>query len=175
MQKYILDDPEDDATRLLFVMKQSLHPLLAALAKRHQALVTLGISFVIDHGGRIRESLRPAASTLDAVQLPILFAYVWSPFSSTRGVVEIELTVESCAATLEQLSLFERSVLGQVEGPRRDLEAANRALARLRAEFGDESVVCAQLNDGHLPEARFIWEPLRYVINSRTNAIRSKL
>jgi len=70
-QKYILDDPEDDATRLLFVMKQSLHPLLAVLAKRHQALVTLWISFVIDHGGRIRESLRPAAPTLDAVQIAV--------------------------------------------------------------------------------------------------------
>ena len=159
-QKYILDDPEDDATRLLFVIKRSLYPLLAVLAKRHQALVTLWISFVIDHGGRIRESLRPAAPTLDAVQIADLIRLRLESLQLDGGVVEIELTVESCAATLEQLSLFERSVLGQVEGPRRDLEAANRALARVRAEFGNESVVCAQLNDGHLPEARFIWEPL---------------
>jgi len=49
------------------------------------------------------------------------------------------------------------------ERPTRDLDAANRALARLRAEFGDESVVCAKLTDGHLPEARFTWEPLSRV------------
>jgi protein ImuB len=162
-QKYILEDPEDDATRLLFVIKQLLHPLLALLAKRHQALVTLWISFAIDHGGRIRESVRPAAPTLDAVQIADLIRLRLESFQLDAGVVEIELTVESCAATREQLSLFERSVLGQVEAPRRDLEAANRALARLRAEFGDESVVCAKLNDGHLPEARFIWEPLHRV------------
>ena len=54
--------------------------------------------------------------------------------------------------------------------PRRDLEAANRALARLRAEFGDQSVVCAKLNDGHLPEARFIWEPLHRIQVPKPNA-----
>ena len=39
------------------------------------------------------------------------------------------------------------------EKPSRDLDAANRALARLRAEFGEESVVCARLTDGHHPES----------------------
>ena len=170
IQKYILDDPEDDATRLLFVIKQLLNPLLAALAKRHQALVTLSISLVIDHSNRIRESLRPAASTLDAVQLTDLIRLRLESLQLDAGVVEIELTVESCAATREQLSLFERSVLGQIEGARRNLEAANRALARLRAEFGDQSVVCAKLNDGHLPEARFIWEPLHRIQFPKPNA-----
>jgi protein ImuB len=72
-------------------------------------------------------------------------------FSS--GVTEIELEAGACAATVEQLRLFN-------EGPKRDLDAANRALARLRAEFGDSAVVQAKLRDGHLPEARFAWEPL---------------
>jgi protein ImuB len=49
------------------------------------------------------------------------------------------------------------------EGPARDLDAANRALARLRAEFGDDAVVQAKLKNGHLPEARFAWEPLSRV------------
>jgi protein ImuB len=72
------------------------------------------------------------------------------------GAIEIELTAETCTATSEQLRLIR-------EGPARDLEAANRALARLRAEFGDDAVVCARLIDGHLPEARFTWEPLTQV------------
>ena len=67
--------------------------------------------------------------------------------------------------------LFERLVLSpsamlrinSVEGPARDLDAANRALARLRAEFGDDAVVQAKLKNGHLPEARFAWEPLSRV------------
>ncbi len=44
--------------------------------------------------------------------------------------------------------------------PRRDLAAANRALARLRAEVGEQAVVRAVLRAGHLPEASFAWEPL---------------
>ena len=36
-------------------------------------------------------------------------------------------------------------------------------LARLRAEFGDDAVVQAKLTNGHLPEARFTWEPLNRV------------
>ncbi|MCY3845341.1 MAG: hypothetical protein OXH69_17600, partial [Acidobacteria bacterium] len=40
-----------------------------------------------------------------------------------------------------------------------DPAAANRALARIRAEFGDGAVVRARLVEAHLPEARFAWEP----------------
>jgi protein ImuB len=44
--------------------------------------------------------------------------------------------------------------------PKRDLGAARRAIARLRAALGDRAVVRAALRDGHLPEARFEWQPL---------------
>jgi protein ImuB len=54
-------------------------------------------------------------------------------------------------ASREQLRMF-------ADKPRRDLAAANRALARLRAELGDEAVVRARLREGHLPEAGFAWE-----------------
>ena len=37
------------------------------------------------------------------------------------------------------------------------------ALQLRRAEFGDDAVVQAKLKDGHLPEARFAWEPLNRV------------
>jgi len=72
------------------------------------------------------------------------------------GVIEIELTAEEYPATREQLRLF-------AEKPARDLDAANRSLARLRAEFGDDAVVQAKLTNGHLPEACFTWEPLSRV------------
>ena len=155
-QKVILDDAESDSTRLLFLIKQLLHPLLTTLAARHQALVALWLSLLIDHGNYFKESLRPAVPTLDAVQLLDLVRLRLESLQLTAGAIEIELSAEACAATSEQLRLFR-------EGPRRDLEAANRALARLRAEFGDDAVVCAKLTDGHLPEARFTWEPLRQI------------
>jgi protein ImuB len=152
-QKSILDDAESDATRLLFLVKQLLHPLMAALAARGQALTTLWLSLLIDHGDRLKEPLRPAAPTLDAAQILDLVRLRLESLQLAAGVAEIELGAETCAATSEQLRLF-------TENPGRDLDAANRALARLRAEFGAESVVCAKLTDGHLPEARFTWEPL---------------
>lgn len=155
-QKTILDDAESDSTRLLFLIKQLLHPLLTTLAARHQALVALWVSLLIDHGNYFKESLRPAVPTLDAVQLLDLVRLRLESLQLAAGVIEIELSAEACAATSEQLRLFN-------EKPTRDLEAANRALARLRAEFGDDAVVSAKLTDGHLPEARFTWEPLHRV------------
>jgi protein ImuB len=69
---------------------------------------------------------------------------------------------EGSAATTEQLRIF-------ADQPARDLDAANRALARLRAEFGDQAVVQAKLTDRHLPEARFTWEPLDRVKLPKNN------
>ncbi len=152
-QTIILDDAESDSTRLLFLIKQLLHPLLSTLAARHQALVVLWLSLLIDHGDRFKESLRPAVPTLDAVQLLDLVRLRLESLRLAAGAIEIELSAEACTATSEQLRLFN-------EKPTRDLEAANRALARLRAEFGDDAVVSAKLTDGHLPEARFTWEPV---------------
>jgi len=155
-EKVILDDAESDSTRLLFLIKQLLHPLLSTLAARHQALVALWLSLLIDHGNYFKESLRPAVPTLDAVQLLDLVRLRLESLQLAAGAIEIELSAEACTATSEQLRLFN-------EKPTRDLEAANRALARLRAEFGDDAVVSAKLTDGHLPEARFTWKPLTQV------------
>ena len=164
VERQILDDAEDDATRLLFLVKQLIHPLLRTLAARHQALIELRLSLLIDHGGWLRESLRPAAPTLDAGQILDLARLRLESLRLDAGVVEIELGAETCAATSEQLHLFaEKHLFGEVEGPSRDLDAANRALARLRAEFGDNSIVRARLTDGHLPEACFAWEPISNV------------
>jgi protein ImuB len=160
-QRILLDDGEADSTRLLFLIKQLLHPLLATLARRHQALTMLWLGLLIDHSGRLKELLRPAEPTLDAVQILDLVRLRLESLQLAAGVIEIELSADVCAATSEQLRLFN-------DKPMRDLDAANRALARLRAEFGDESVVYAKLTNGHLPEARFTWEPLSQVNFSQT-------
>ena len=157
-QHRILDDPENDTTRLLFLIKQLLHPMLATLAARAQALASLWLSFLIDRGDWLKEQIRPAVPTLDSGQILDLVRLRLESKRFSSGVTEIGLEAETCAASVEQLRLFERLVLST-----RDLDAANRALARLRAEFGDDAVVQAKLKDGHLPEARFAWEPLNRV------------
>jgi protein ImuB len=155
-QHRILDDPEHDTSRLLFLIKQLLHPMLTPLAARSQALAALGLSLLIDRGGWLKEQVRPAVPTLDLSQLIDLVRLRLESVEFSAGVTEITLEAEACIATAEQLRLFS-------EGPKRDLDAANRALARLRAEFGDDAVVRAKLRDGHLPEARFAWEPLNRI------------
>jgi protein ImuB len=162
-QRRILDDPENDTTRLLFLIKQLLHPMLGALAGRAQVLAVLWLSFSIDRSGWLKEQIRPAVPTLEAGQILDLVRLRLEAMRFPAGAAEIALEAEGCAATSEQLRLFsERSVLSG-EGPARDLDAANRALARLRAEFGDDAVVQAKLTNGHLPEACFAWEPLHRV------------
>ena len=85
---------------------------------------------------------------LDAVELP-------------AGVIEMEITASGVPALAEQHRLI-------VERPRRDLEAANRALARIRSTFGDEAVGRVRLADAHLPEASFRWEPLEQGLGVRS-------
>jgi len=155
-QRLLLDDPESAASRLLFLIKRLLHPLLAALALRGEALAELIVRFLLHRMDWREEPIRPAAPTLDSVQLLDLVRLRLERVEFSAGVVEIELEAKGSPAAREQIRLF-------AERPARDLDAANRALARLRAEFGDGAVVRARLVPGHLPEARFQWEPLKRV------------
>jgi protein ImuB len=171
-----LDDPELETTRLLFLIKHRLHGVLATLAGRGEALRVLHIVLELKSGGaggrtekndnagcsagvdaRRDERLVPAEPTLDAAQLADLVRLRLEAITHRgqlgRGVTAVELTGEGIRATKEQLLLF-------AQRPRRDLRAANRALARLRADLGTEAVTRAVLRDRHLPEARFAFEPL---------------
>ena len=162
-QTLALDDPETDLARLLFLIKRLLHPLLSALVVRGEALAELQLRLFLDGAGWREERLRPAAPTLDALQALDLIRLRLEASRLPAGVIEVELVAQGVPATREQLQLF-------AAAPRRDLDAANRALARLRAEFGDEAVVRARLADGHLPEARFAWEPVDRVAPPRPGA-----
>ncbi len=159
-QRLILDDPETDAMRLLFRIKGLLHPLLKALAVRGEALAGLTLRLQLDGGGWHEEQIRLAAPTLDPVQILDLVRLRLETLELLSGVIEIELTVSSVLALAEQHRLI-------VERPRRDLGAANRALARIRATFGNEAVGRVRLADAHLPEASFRWEPLDRVPSVR--------
>jgi protein ImuB len=147
----LLDDPENDAAGLLFLIKRLMHPMLATLASRGQALATLDVRLRPDRQEWHAERVRPAAPTLDVVQILDLVRLRLESVGVSAGVIEIDIEAGGQPATPEQIQLF-------TEHQQRNLEAGNRALARLRAEFGDDAVVRAVLRKGHLPEARFGWE-----------------
>ncbi len=147
------DDPETDVSRLLFAVKRLLNRVLALIAARSEMLGALTLHLRLDRATAKSEQIRPAAPTLDAVQLLGLVRLRLEALALDSGVVELRVTARAVRTAAAQQGLF-------VERPPRDPAAANRALARVRAEFGDDAVVRARLAEAHLPEAQFAWEPL---------------
>jgi protein ImuB len=161
-ERVLLDDPEKDSERLLFSVKAAVDRLLARLAVRRRAVAALWLELTMQHYGRVEserfekraDCIRPAEPTLDARTLLRLCHLRLEGSPPVAGVIEVRVWADDIPATREQLALF-------ASRPRRDLRAGAEAIARLRAELGDEAVVRAVLRDGHLPEARFGWEPVR--------------
>lgn len=145
--------PEGVSTRLLFAIKRYLHPLIDELEAGGEKIAGLEVVFDTVDGRRERVWVRPAAPTVDEGQLLDLVRLKLESMRMEAGVGALEVVAHTAQGAHEQMALF-------ASGGRRDLEAANQALARVRAEMGEEAVVCAKLRAGHLPEARFRWEPL---------------
>ncbi len=155
----LLDYPEGGVARLLPLIAERLRLMLIALAARREGLTALELGFRLEGSapaapGRIFTSVVSAAPTRNPTLLMELVRLRLEGLHLEGGVVGIELLARGATRELEQLSLFENPAAG------RDLKAADRALARLRAEFGEGAVVRARPREGHLPEARFTWEPL---------------
>jgi protein ImuB len=159
-ERVLLDDPESDVERLLFSIRAAVDRLLGRLAARRRACAALWLELTLQHFGRAEaqrfekraDCIRPAEPTLDPRTLLRLCHLRLEGAPPAAGVIELRVWADDVAATREQLALF-------AQRPRRDLGAAAEALARLRAELGDDAVVRPVLRDGHLPEARFGWEP----------------
>ncbi len=151
-----LEPPDADHTRLLFGLKGKLHGLMKQLAARHQALSMLHLELKLDHADAVDQYIEPAGPTLDVVSLIDLVRLRLESLTLPAPIEEVRLRLEGTDATTEQLALFRTQ-------SRRDLEAAGRAIARLRAAYGPESVTRATLRAAHLPEASFAWEPVAHV------------
>nr|WP_255216544.1 hypothetical protein [Pseudenhygromyxa sp. WMMC2535] len=150
-----LDPPEEKLERLLFRIKPALEGLLRRLADRGAAMSRLRLTLELDHADGQAHLLEPAAPTLDAMQLLELLRLRLEAIGAglPAGVETFTLELEGQRSDPRQIALFRAQ-------QKRDLEAGERALARLRALFGPESVSVAALAPAHLPEARFCWTPL---------------
>ncbi len=146
-----LDYPETNHERLLAVLGPMLRKLLDTLAQRHEVLELLYLRMRLDDSDLREERIAPASPTNDAKQLTLLLRLRVESLALPSGVVELSLRAEGQATAERQLDLIQHT-------PRRDFDAVHKALARIRAEFGDGAVVRARLGEGHLPEAGFAWE-----------------
>ena len=162
----VIDEPESDAWRLLFLVKRLLHPLLERLADRLRAATELRLElWLADRAGtRLREILQPATPSLDAVLLLELVRLRLERLELAAGVERVVITLIDTSASAATLDLFAHQ-------RRRDPDAALRALARIRAELGDQAVVRAAVAPAHLPEARARWLPLTAVPAASPSAL----
>lgn len=160
-ERVLLDEEDDDIDRLVFAMKGPIDRLLDRLAARGRAAAALHVELTLKHGvGRTAlraDCIKPAAPTLDARALLRLVRLRLTGMPPAAPANAIRVWADDISASRDQLALF-------AARPRRDLRAADEALARLRAELGDDAVVRAVLRDGHLPEASFGWERLVHVV-----------
>jgi len=165
MRRLILDHPDHDAVRLVAVVESLLGPLLDEVAHKGHALAELQLGFRFEKLGDHIEGIRPAAPTLDA---RLLLELVRLRLEAVRklpdAVTEVVLVAREVEVEARQRELFAAS-------RRRDLDAANRGLARVRAQLGDEAVTRAKLRDGHLPEARFAWEPVEVLPEAKPRPV----
>lgn len=167
-RELLLDDPELASTGLVFIVKSLLGGLLLAAAHGGQAVVALDIGLEQPGGAeKIERTIRPAEPTLDEGRLIDLVRLNLESLKPKRGVIAVNVHVRTAPATVEQLILFDgRS--------KRDLKEAEKALARVRAEFGDRAVVRVVSTDGHLPEARFRFEPAVDIRLPRPGAVERR-
>jgi protein ImuB len=162
MERQWLDHAETSLDRLLVVIERLLVALARTVEDRARAIGGVQVGLRFERLGDHVETVRPAAPTLDVAHLLDL---VRLRLEAVRrlpdGVCEIVLLAEETEAPPRQRPLLVE------DRPPRDLDAANRALARVRAEVGDRAVVRARLRDGHLPEGSFAWEPLAQLAEPR--------
>lgn len=148
--RVILDHPESQLDRIATQLSAMLAPLLQTLAGRHQGLSHLAVALRLDDGSTADESLEPAEPTQDRAQIESLLRLRLGRVQLGSGVTELALAVRGVSTKRQQLDLFATRS--------RDLAAARRALARIRAEHGDDAVRRAYLHEGQLPEHCFSWE-----------------
>lgn len=185
-RRIVLDHAESDCGRLVNGIDLLLFELLAELERRGEGVAALWVSLVLDSTSSpsrkargaagnsaagssapgsnareskprtVRERLQPAAPTRDREQLLELVRLRLESVQLPVGVIEIVLDAEAVRLSGEQLEAFR-------ERARRDRLAAERALAAVRAELGEQSVLRAEPREVHLPEARFRWTPITHL------------
>jgi protein ImuB len=146
-----LEPADADVARLCFAIKQGLDQLVEDVRHRGASVRALWLRLQFERGGESVQRLEPSASTRNAPLLLELLRLRLSSLSLTDLVARVVLEAELTELAPGQMAIF---------APKRDLAAGDRALARLRASYGDDVVCRATLEDAHLPEAKYRWSGL---------------
>ncbi len=143
-----------DLDRFVAALSDGLQQAVPQVIARGEAITALRLELALEHADARHERLATAAPTLDAGQLLELVRLRFAKEQLAGPIERFTATLDSVAVTRRQLAL-----LATVQA--RDLAAAERALARVTAAFGDGAVSRARLANAHLPEHGFTWERLQ--------------
>jgi protein ImuB len=144
--------------------------LLPKVEQREEAVRTVVLHlFLDDYEDSVHsESVHPARPTRDHRQLGELIALRLRAMDLDCPVSELGVELLVQRQKPHQLSLF-------AAAPARDLTAAERVLARLRSQLGEDAVVRAECRDAFLPEERWRWCPVGELAAPRALAVEPVL
>lgn len=160
--------PVADLTVLLHSIRKLLQKLLPLLLGREEAVAALRVQFFTEDGEERRQVLRPTYPTADLdwlmslVRLRLESWFRRYPLKWGCRVERLVVEVSGEADPEKQGDLFTDWALDtngtgeEVLAPR-DKEAGLWALSQVRAEFGEGTLVRAQLLDHHLPDRDHLW------------------
>ncbi len=147
-----LEPPEGDAVRLLFRLKRLLTPLLRRARARGQQARAVQLLFEHEGGVRTVEGVGAAAPTLNESTWVELLRLCLERTSLHAGVGKVRLELHTIEARPGQLALLPSP-------GRRHTSDVDEGLARVRAEFGPQSVVMAEVRSEHVPDRAYRWHP----------------
>jgi protein ImuB len=144
------DDGVSDLAGLEEVLWELLRNVLDRLRPRAHLVEELTFMLQGEDGERA-EVLKPAQATSNPRVWRRLLELRLASVALTSPVTGVTLDTVSVPPPPPAADLFDR--------PPRDLKRGAKALALIRARWGNDSVVRAALADSHVPEQSFVWQP----------------
>ncbi|MEO6593892.1 MAG: DNA polymerase Y family protein [Planctomycetota bacterium] len=148
-----------DLERFLAALANGLHDAVPVLQERGEAIAALCVTLQLEHAPVRHERLATAVPTLDLEQILELVRLRFAREQLAGPIEHFAVEIDSVTVPRQQLALLAVRC--------RDLAAGARALARLKAAFGDAAVTRARLVPAHLPEHSFRWEPISALATPR--------
>ncbi len=150
-----LDYVESNVEQILKIIQRIWTPLLEKMNDLLQGVREIHIRMKKDISGFCQTRLKTSEPTLNELTLVDLLRLRLDSMKLRDGVTEIAIQLIPGPLPDPQQGLYQHITKSE-----HDLRAANRALARVRAEFGANQILIAKCEDSHLPEESYQWKPL---------------
>ncbi len=145
------DDPILETSALRTVLWELFAEELARLRPRARLVASMTFELLSEDAG-VLEELTPAQPTVSARTWQKLLDLRLESLLLTAAVTGVRLDTMTVPPPPPAADLFDR--------PPRDLKHGQKALALIRARWGNDAVVRAVPAAEHAPEASFAWEPV---------------